>query len=264
MAREIEQPLKQLGLGGEFSQLFPSLEPPISPEGTRSPLEFTLDISHLTEETALALIAGEFLRLEDRLYRGGKQLTAEHKIIFLTGGNSEDVRRAKDMYGYPIYTKEADHAKAAECAEALRAISDHQEREPNIPNVLSEIADVYYNIIHLTALDPEFREVYKTCLARLSDSLGLSLHHATLLVIAKFKYRLIDNKGKKDIPGEIEMLGRLLDQQDEAAPLIPTPTDEQFDEAYNIIGEMMNTILKPRLVQWQTLELWKRRGVVSD
>lgn len=244
-------------MGLEIAESRPSLEE----LPTQSPLELTLDLTHLAEDTSFMLIADDFLRLEDRLYRGGRPLTAEHKLAFLIGGDSEDVRRAVDMDGNPIYTKHADHAKPAEFAEALHAISDHLESERNLPKVLSEIADVYYNIIQLSVLDPEFRDVYRTCMQRLSDNLGLTLHQAALLVIAKYKHRLIDNNGKKDIPGELAVVARLLNEGEGDGPLIPTPSDEQLDEAFNTIGEMKNTIFKPRLIQWRTLERWRREGL---
>ncbi len=207
-------------------------------------------------------VARNYLRREELHYRNGWVLSPDAKLLFLVGTEEVDITKAETCTGITIYTKKANHVKAPEIFEAASAISDHFERERNVPNVLSELADVWYNLIQLTQLDPDFSVTYKKCVDQLREAVGYSTRDAFLLIHAKYQLRFYDNKGVKEHNEEIEAIKFLL--KGENIDPIATPSDEELNKAYRLLNKMSVTILKPRLLQFQTLQTWKRASWYPD
>lgn len=232
-------------------------KPPFTIIGETQPAPFYLQyIENLTEARMVKTIAKEFLRFEETHYRNGWVFPAEAKLLFLVGTDEIDVTKAKTSNGIPIYTKTADHVKAPEIVEAISAISDHFEREQNVPNVLLEIADVWYNLVQLTQLDTDFAPTYQKCIDELCSTLGYSRREAYKLVVLKYKVRFIDKEGGKSHSDERKEIVSQL--RGEHSYHLPTPTDASLNDAYRLLNKMSATILRPRLLQLRTLQAWKQ------
>lgn len=209
-------------------------------------LNLNIQVEALSEDRLFEIIRRDFLELENLHYRKGGNISGEAKLLFLVGGEELDVTVAKTSDGKEIYTKEANHPKSPEISEATSAISNHFEESRNLPKVLAEIADIWYNLIQLTILDPEFEKSYMLCIDKLCETLGFSRQQAYLLTVTKYKCRLIDQQGKKDIPEEIERITALVENN---STLLPIPSDEAIAEAFRVINRMGEKVLKTRLLQ---------------
>lgn len=206
-----------------------------------------VDLRQMSEADLLNFICGPLLEIERKKYTGGN--TAEHKLLFLIGGPEKDVAVAKTNSGNLVYTSAPAHPKAPEIAEATAVISSHFEVERNIPRVLSEVADIFYNLVHLSMLDSRFSEIYKDCSKRLAKSLGLSLQEALLITAAKYKYRHIDKKSKAP-KEEDEVIAQLISEAGEPGK-IKAPSDKNITAAYQEINRIENYVLRPSLMQWR-------------
>lgn len=211
-------------------------------------LKLELDLREFTEEALFKFINVNLLEIENERYTAGN--TAEHKLLFLIGGPEKDVTVARTITGEFVYTKPPGHYKAPEIAEATAAISAYLENKGNMPRVISEITDIFYNLSHLTVLDPAFTEGYETCMARLCNSLGLSLREALLLTAVKYKHRHIDRNGEK-FPGEEDKaIATLLEMKGEEGS-IAVPSRKNITEAAREMNRMEEYILRLRLNQWR-------------
>ncbi len=213
-----------------------------------------LDFGHLSEEAIYAIIEHDLLTHENIAYRNGQSVPAEHKLLFLVAVG--DIRSALDSTGSRIYTKSAPYSKVCEVSEFTAACSAHLEKKPDINDVLSEFADMFYNVVQLRRLDPLFKSEYDKWLNVLANSLGLTMHQAGLLTIAKYSYRLVANHGKKDVASELTIINSLRSQQGESDPLIPTPTNEQVSRSLHLVDLLERFVLHPRLLQLQAENLW--------
>lgn len=210
-------------------------------------------------------------------------LLAVHKLLFLTGGDEADVITARDRWGNYIYTKlfhgeakpepkKLDRrkfpVKEGEIQEANAAISGfiqrvksqaqvqglkHYEVDPrqflgpfDLPEVLSEVADITFNLLNIGELDRDYN--YFDDVKALSSAFGFTTEQMLQLVAAKYEYRYSQNKGIKNIQGENEVIGRLIENGS-----IPVPDLGQLSRAYNEINTIANTIIRPRLEQLPTI-----------
>ena len=139
----------------------------------------------MSEEEKFAWLATHSLSLEHKYLRvphGLPQIRPESKIMFLTGGPKSDVTEAIDFKNHAIYSREhgSERPKFAEIPEALGAISAWFDRiaetkEQAIPSpspalALGEVADVVYNLIHLTKLDKPFQDQYRMYLDLMAEA----------------------------------------------------------------------------------------------
>lgn len=220
--------------------------------------EYLFHIQNLTESQMENIIGKQFLRLEEIHYRNGWVFPAEAKLLFLVGTDEKDVTKAVTSTGIPIYTKNAAHVKAPEIIEATSAISDHFERKRDVPNVLMELSDVWYNLLHLKQMDADFAPTYQKCIDELCTTMGYSRWQAYKLVILKYRVRLIDNSGGKEHHNEHKEIASQL--RSEFGYRLPAPSDTSISDAYRLLNIMSETILRPRLKQLQTLQAWKRNS----
>lgn len=264
------------------------------------------------ESSAETLVAdlSDLLTTEGKIYRGefaqrcqigdvnleslgpglSRTILAVHKLLFLTGGDQEDVITAQDFWGNPIYTKlhfdpTIDRAdlkfrdrypvKDAEIQEATSAISSfiqmvrsraaelgikHYDVDLKtllgsfqLPKVLSEISDIAWNIVCLDRLDPNFN--YMDNLIAISEALGFTTQQMLFMTIVKYDLRINTNNGKKDIEGENQKIAGLL-----KAGVLPIPTLGQLSRAYAELRLIDQTILRTRLMQLKT-EVNRQVGV---
>lgn len=206
-----------------------------------------------------------------------------HKFLFLTGGEEADVITARDPWGNHIYTK-LFHGKAApnendssfreyypvkegEIQEANSAISkfiqivrsaantegiEHWKVDLRkflhsfeLPEVLSEIADIVYNMLNISRLDTGFS--YETHIHAIGDSLGYSYEQLLYLITLKYYHRYIDENGKKDIMAENMLIARALESE-----TLPIPTLGQLSRTYNEINVITHSIIHTRMTQLKT------------
>jgi hypothetical protein len=202
----------------------------------------SIPLDSLTTQQMKPLIQNDMLFLENDAYRGGNSLVGHHKLVFLVAGQTRDVTTASGLSGESIYTKESSHPKAPEVDEFLHTLSDHFDKEPDLPGVMSEAADIFYNLIQLEKLDPEFTSQYECYVSNLATALGLTTVQAHLLALYKYKIRMVDLKGIKDVQWEnMHIRKKLLETNDEH-PIISIPGDSQLTDAYRsaaIIGKLL-------------------------
>lgn len=176
---------------------------------------------------------------------------ALHKIHFIADKRG-DIAFANDIFGNPLYTKSHadDLIKPVEIQEALSSLykfteyvkSEAKKREISphavpledfldsnrLPDPLSEISDVAYNLINAHHLDP--RDEYMKIIADIGQTLGYSISDIFLLIIAKYYHRYIENKGEKDVEKEDMFIGQLLKEK-----ILPIPSLKQLKSVYRTI-----------------------------
>lgn len=202
------------------------------------------DLSVMTAEGLTEFIFQTLLIVENERYSRGN--TAEHKLLFLIGGPDKDVATATTSKGEAVYSVLPGHPKAPEFDEATTAISNYFEHHQDPTRVVSEVTDIFYNLLLLTQLDTGYAE-YLHCIDEIANALGFSFYDVVLLSASKFEHRLID-PGIKDPDAEEEIIRNLLDDK---AGKIKKPTDTQIASAYRILNRINTDILQTRLRQIQ-------------
>lgn len=212
----------------------------------------TKDLQEMTEDQMIEVIASDLLIRENQSYRDGRAIPAEHKILFLIGDRMNDVTQAKDFQGKPIYTKEADFPRPPEISEVNAAISRYDDTgRKDLAPVLSETADIFYNLAQLRGLDPDFKDEYSKWLGTLAKSIGLDLRELLGLAIIKYRRRLIE-KEDKDVPGEEDLLRSCIrEDQDQGVFSVKKPADDGLKKFYRVVNLFANTVLVPR---WHQLK----------
>jgi len=209
------------------------------------------DLPNLTENQMAEVIAKDLLDRENNLYRSGNTLPADHKILFLIGDATSDVTRATDLRADRIYTKESSFPKAPEIPELNASISRYFEKDrQNLPEVLSETADIFYNLAQLRELDPEFRDVYSKWMNYLSSSIGLDLRELFGLAIIKYRRRLIQEGGEKDVLEEEKLLQSFVTEaQSPGRFSVRRPSDDGLKKFYRVVNLLGSRILAGRFTQ---------------
>lgn len=199
-------------------------------------------LTGMTDNELRDFICKDLLSVEQIKYHGKN--TAEHKILFLIGGAENDVASVRTSRNQLVYFIQPGHPKAPEIAEATAAISFHFEGSANTARVISEVSDIFYNLWHLTQLDPRYGE-YEHCIDELSGVLGFSRRDALLVTAAKYNYRLV-SPGVKNHEAEDKIIADLMENGS-----VTKPADKNLIAAYRTLNRMGNDILKPRLQQLQ-------------
>lgn len=207
------------------------------------------ELKHMAEEKLVKLY-DKLIDVENAKYLGRN--SAEHKLVFLVGNSMNDITLAKDMHGQSIYADLPDHAKPPEIIEAIVAMANHNEGIMGLPRVLSEVADIFHNLIALTKLDEVYGRIYKEeCIDPLANSLGFSTKDAYALAYLKYQSRLI-NPGVKNIKEEDRLIRNAITEKD---PLLPRPTKNQIDDAYRMLG-LINKKLNRRKDDLEEMHKW--------
>ena len=211
----------------------------------------TKDLPNLTENQMAEVITKDLLDRENNLYRSGNTVPADHKILFLIGDETNDVTRATDLRADRIYTKESSFPKAPEIPELNASISRYFEKDrQNLPEVLSETADIFYNLAQLRELDPEFRDVYSKWMNYLARSIGLDLGELFGLAIIKYRRRLIQEGGEKDVLEEEKLLQSFVTEgQSPGRFSVRRPSDDGLKKFYRVVNLLGNKILAGRFTQ---------------
>lgn len=236
-------------------------------------------IDAMTAKEKLDWLSSKALQLEHKYLREPhgitKQLAAEAKIIFLTGGESGDVTEERDFEGNLIHTRHLDRPRPmfAEIPEALGAISHwfditRQNQDNNLPPpspvaALSEISDVVYNVSHLLTLDPKFQENYTEYLSRIAGSLGYDLDQLLTIAMYKYNFRLGQGKTQKNIGIENDLIAKVLKKTDrDGKPLYTTPTESQFQKTFQTLSKVQG-LLNTRKAQLKEAFEWDRDPVIK-
>jgi len=208
----------------------------------RETLDLPIPVKGLSTETIASLIQYDLLDIEMKLYGESEPLQAFNKLSFLV---------ESDDYDFP----ETRNPRVDRITFAMYAISNHfKYGEKDFPPVLSSMADIFYGLVQLQRLDPEFEKEYKKCLSRISESLGFSVRESLLLAFAKYKHRLIDNQGQKAIKQEEALIAMLIEPTVEGEkPLLPKPLKENLVSVYPLINSIRRDFLQPRLLQIKAL-----------
>lgn len=219
-------------------------------------------IKTLNEESLYKFYFSTILRAEDIFFPGRNARI--HKLIFLVGGPENDVSVAKDEKGQSIYANQPNYPKLPEIPEATAAISEyfvsmHDNKpdsnliEVNLIKAMSEIADVFHNLVELTRLDSDYEKIYKNdCIKHLAMSLGspnsqFSVNDGLLLAYIKYRERLIDAQVKNN-QNENMLIKRAMTPGNSRESLIQIPTDKGLACAYRAMNEFGHDVLKPRLL----------------
>ncbi len=208
----------------------------------------TKDLIGMTEDQMIEVIATDLLIRENQSYRDGRAIPAEHKILFLIGDRMNDVTQARDFQGKRIYTKEADFPRPPEISEVNAAISRYDDTGRNdLAPVLSETADIFYNLAQLSGLDPDFKDEYRKWINNLARGMGLDVQELLGLAIVKYRKRLFQNNGRKDVPKEEELLQRCIrENMSQGGFSVKKPTDDGLKKFYRVVNLFANTVLVPR------------------
>jgi hypothetical protein len=249
------------------------LQPTIEPEHL-SPLitELRLNPLELTANDKFSWLATHALSLEHKYLRepnGLPQIRPESKIIFLTGGPKSDVTEGMDFEGHRIYSREMDfpRPKFAEIPEALGAISGWFDRiaenadqglpSPSPALALGEVADVVYNLIHLTQIDKPFQDQYRQYIDLMAKASGLSLDELLFIAVVKYNYRLGQGGSRKDLHEEVQLTEQLLaPRSKDDTPLVRTPTQAEMKLLFHRMSEI-STALTQRFDQLKQIYEWE-------
>ncbi len=211
------------------------------------------DFSFASSESLYRYIVENLKSIEDAKYPN----TAEHKLLFLVGGPKNDVAAAMTSTGQPAYDQPHDHPKLPEVTEANAAISQYFEKGRNpayYPGVLSEIADIYFNLALLTKLDPEATLLYRRSIGHLTDSLQIYLRDGLLLAATKYDLRLVVNRSKKNTQAEERAMAKLSDADGRMPEVFIR--DRGLARGYGALNEIAYHVLMPRLIQIQSTRGW--------
>jgi hypothetical protein len=189
--------------------------------------------------------------------------------MFLTGGPKSDVTEAIDFENHPIYSREhgSERPKFAEIPEALGAISAWFDRiaenagqdlpSPSPALALGEVADVVYNLIHLTELDNPFQDQYRQYIDLMAKASGLSPNELLLITVVKYNYRLGQGGSRKDLREEVQLMEQLLKPRgDDGKPLVRTPTQKEMKLLFHRMSEI-STSLTQRFDQLKQIYEWE-------
>lgn len=208
------------------------------------------DHEDTTQEISWRLIAHPFLRKENNTYRNGKSVPPEVKIMFTVGnGEDDDLGTMKDFSGEKIRNKDDGGLyKQPEIDEVLGVISRFIDNKGDTEvEVLSEIADIFYNLIHLTETDSDAKPTYIKGFKKLIDIIGYTSQQANLLAIAKYHYRMFKNGGKNGFKIENSFIEQLLNEG--KIPKITTIQASNFAKKLKVFGK------KVLLARLSTLEV---------
>ena len=234
-------------------------------------------IKTLNEKSLYDFYSRTILRAENLAFNGRN--TRIHKLLFLVGGPENDTSVSVDEFGKSIYFKKPNFPKLPEIPEATAALSNYFESkyekspdanliETNLVKAMSEIADVFHNLVALTILDSSNEINYKDdCINRLTASLGLpdrrfSINDSLLLAYIKYRERLIDTR-EKNILHENMLVKMAMMPNAKGKPLIRTPTDEGLASAFRTINEIKNDVLKPQLIYIERKSKWNTAALHS-
>jgi|SRR3989344_6270019 len=218
--------------------------------------ELAKDLVDMTEDQMAEFIAIDLLEIENRRYRNGSMPQSDHKILFLIGNYLNDVTTAIDIRGQKIYTKDSQFPKPPKIPEVSAAISRYFKfGRGNLPRVLSQVSDVFYNLAQLRVLDPEIANVYTEWMNKLSGGLGMESRDLLGLAIIKYRRRLIEREGAKDVPVEESIIEGFIQQEQIAGEFsVKPPTEEGLKNFYRLVNLLGQKVLAPRIAQMKVME----------
>lgn len=224
-----------------------------------------VNLERMTEQELCSYICGTLLNAENKKYTRGN--TGYHKLVHLAGGGENDIAACCDLKGNPICTNPPGHTKDHEIGEFKNAITDYdkfpiEERgskkgtfEELKVKVMSEIADLFHNLIMLTKLDNEKEKTYLECMNHLAFTLGYSVRDCLLLSASKYKKRLIDI-GEKDADEEEKVIRDIITPDANGKAILPFPENERLKAAGGVADKIGRIIVKGRIDELNLLHEW--------
>lgn len=182
---------------------------------------------------------------------------AESKLIFLCGdpiNNPDDnsISTARTIKGDPIYREQPKLRKISEIDEWIGVAGRVLHEGGDMADLVSESADLFYNLARLSSLDTNKNHPhvpnYDYIMSQIAGSLGWSKKEAMLVAASKYYGRLIKLK-RKDPAAEkqtMEDLLRLDSFSIDAKARVSTPTEDQINNTWGLLGKIRRTTLFPR------------------
>lgn len=249
--------------------------PQILPEISQSPIERPIDNYHfLIEKNADQLfdyLRYDIARAEEEIYGS---TDAESKLIFTYGNfvndpDTTDISKATTFEGTSIYKTKPDLRKSAEIQEWIHwANSINNENDPRIEGLISESADLFYNLTRLSTLDSN--ELHPHCpdyemiMGMIARSLGWSRKEALLMAASKYHRRFIEVKNKEP-EEEMKLMQDLIKVNKFSAdymPLVKTPTKIQINSTWGLLEKIQMHTLRPRHSQIIEGKKAKQNGII--
>lgn len=111
--------------------------------------------------------------------------------------------------------------------------------------LVSEIVDLFYNLVQLQAIDYRNSEVYGNWIREICNILGWKFEEALALTIAKYHYRNYKQNGKNDFNSEYKLIGNVLNLADEHdTDKITFPDNKQLKKLYSSLEVMVQPEIK--------------------
>lgn len=228
-----------------------------------------INLQEMNEQQLFSYICGPLLDAENKMYTNGN--TGYHKLIFTGGGaeNDNDITACLDLDGKPIYTHTPDYTKYPEIAEFNAAVLNYSEfpkgeREAKKEEfgklkvkVVSEVADIFHNLVTLTKLDDEREKSYLKWINQIASTLGYSVRDCLLLSASKYKKRLIDI-GRKDLDEEENAIKELITPDASGETLISFPGGDRLRTASRTINRMGKMLIHQRIDELTTFHEWNK------
>lgn len=217
---------------------------------SKLPVEQVLAAVDNNYHLSYQLLIGPILTQENNRYRSGKSPRREAKVMSLVGTRGKkDLASLRTFDGQLLRTKEtegqlAQIVKICEVQEALVAISNwfDDDKRGKAGELIAEITDLYYNLIHLRYIDSKSPESVELCdwiILELNKCLGWSISQALSLVTAKYFTRMCKYEGKNAFESEYEAIGFFMHlpdvEQDNVFGKMRFPNDEQLKELFTLI-----------------------------
>lgn len=211
-------------------------------------------------ERAFELISGAMLEEEYALYNSGDAMRSETKLLFMVAPNLRD---AQNIDGSRARRKKTDWAKASEHDELIAVLSNFIEEYPGTPpeKVYSEMADVFWNLIHLTSTDSAAIDMYMETVDQLAAAAGINRKHAGVMVIAKYQTRLYEFAGNNHHGIEDAEIARLMFGAwaggDEQA-VLPELNAKVASTVFDVVQKVIRIKLDSRLDQLRSGDVYKK------
>lgn len=222
---------------------------------SKLPVEQVLAAVDNNYRLSYQLLTGPILTQENNRYRSGKPPSREAKVMSLVGTRGKkDLASLYTFDGQLLRTKEsagklAQIVKICEVQEVLVAISNwfDEDKRGKSGELIAEITDLYYNLVHLRYIDSVSAEFYDYIIAQLNRCLGWSMSQALSLVTAKYFTRMCKYEGKNAFDSEYEAIGFFMHLPDREPQntlgKMPFPSDVQLKELFTLVETKSELLL---------------------
>ena len=222
------------------------------------------DILRMNGDELNVYISAGLASAEEEMFGGPTE--AESKLIFLGATRKSNIAKEKTFEGVPIYKNRPKFRKISEIDEFLGVANQVLYEDGKMEDLVSEAADIFYNLTRLTSLDTNNEHMhapnYEYLMSQIATSLGWDKRQALLITAVKFHSRFVERK-EKDPTREKELMEGLLKIDPFVADpksQIHTPTFAQIDDACDTLDDIKEFTLVARLGQIRADKQRKKDG----